>query len=112
VSVYSLTNFLLILIHLPGLIPELSVLLVGSSTNILSSASESTSHHLILLSINSAVVGFVINEVPSLVITCSTETTLLSGKITSKNGIASAELIIFLKILDCPLLTISLLTKV
>ena len=83
-----------------------------SVINILSSAKESTSYHLKLLSLNSELVGSELKVVPSFVIALSIEITLLSGNITSKNGTASSLYNTFLKTFVTPFLTISLFTKV
>ena len=86
------------------------LLCTGARTAIKTITAPAQSKAYILINTTSG--GFAVKLVPSFVITCSTETTLLSGNITSKKGIASLVPITFLNILLIPLLTTSLLTKV
>jgi len=85
-SVYSLTNLLVVFCHLAGVMDELSDVLLLSSTKTLSSAKESTSYHLIFLSLKKLSEGIPPTGF-SVVIILSTESTFVSGNVSWKNGL-------------------------
>ena len=85
-SVYSLTNLLVTLCHLAGVIEVLSDCRLLSSIKTLSSANESTSYHLILLSLNADSGGVPPTEFSSVII-LSTDNTFVSGSVICKKGL-------------------------
>ena len=106
--VYSVMNFCVILLYLPGLIPALSLIAALSGIKIKSSAKASTSYHLKSSSKNWFNEGKPLKLVPSSIMIDDIDKTSCSGNTISKNGLTSDVVVTFLKYFVTPFITISL----